>query len=100
MAIGILMDFAITYETINSIIMIPNPSPTLDDSSENAEPLPISAERAPASTPRPTLNQNNLSSPPFIFDSSVWLGNPTGLSFVSSLTSGFSSPFFFGCLAN
>lgn len=94
------MDFAITYETTNNIIMIPKPNPTLDDSIENAWLLPIIAERAPASTPRPTLNQNNLSSPPFTLDSSVWVGNPAGLSLVLSSTSGLSSPFFFGCLVN
>jgi len=93
------MDFAITYETMNSIIMIPKPNPTRDDSIENAWLLPIVAERAPASTPRPTLNQNNLSNPPFTFDSSVWLGGPAGLSLLLS-ESGVSSSFFFGCLVN
>jgi len=94
------MDFAAAYETINNIIIIPNPSPILEDSIENVEPLPIIAERAPASTPRPTLSQNNLSSPPFIRDSSVWPGIPVGLSLVLSSTFGFSSSFFLGCRVN
>ncbi len=99
--IGILIDFAIVYETMNRIIMIPKPNATLDDSIDWL--LPISAESAPARTPRPTRNQNNLSSPPFTLDSSVCGGlggdAPTGLSVVSS-TLDLSSSFFFGCRTN
>ena len=100
--IGILIDFAIIYEIMNRIIIIPKPNPTLDDSTDWL--LPINAESAPARTPRPTRNQNNLSSPLFTLDSSVCggLGDGTpvsGLPAVSS-TLDLSSSFFFGCRTN
>ncbi len=102
-AIGICIDFATTYETTNSIIIIPNPKIILDDSSENIDwLLPIIAASAPAITPIATRSQNILFSPFLVRDSSVGVetGDPAGLSFISLPVSDFSSSFFFGCRTN
>lgn len=95
----ILIAFAIAYDMINKIIIIPNPKNGLDASSIE---YPSSADSDPASIPIPTRSQKSLSSGFFRFTPSVGFDTGTSgeVSFVFGLFGvGFSFSFF-GCLVN